>query len=87
VVPTPARPLSSRYDPDRHILVRFEPSAPNLLPFGYSGAGVWCDNRKVGAVWTADPLLVGVETDAFRKSGLLLAVKAAVVSQFLEESV
>jgi hypothetical protein len=37
-------------------------------------------------VWTADPLLVGVETSAFVTSKLLIAVKAEVVRQFLEES-
>src|ERR1039458_5023004 len=85
-VAKPSRPLSSDYDAQRHFLIRFDPADPGLLPFGYSGAGVWCDNRDVAGVWAADPLLAGVETHAYVGLGLLRAVKAEVVRQFLEES-
>jgi len=86
IVPTPTHSLSASYDPDRHLLIRFDPGDSKREPFGYSGAGVWCDNVRSGAVWTADPLLVGVETSAFVASKLLIAVKGEVVRQFLEES-
>jgi hypothetical protein len=86
VAPPPTHPLSYSYDPGRHLLIRFEPAEAEAKPFGYSGAGVWCDNVRSGAIWTADPLLVGVETSAFVTSKLLIAVRAEIVRQFLEES-
>jgi len=78
--------LSSEYDPDRHLLIQFAPAEGGLKPFGYSGAGVWADNRKTGPLWVADPLLVGVETSAYVASKLLVAVKGEIVRKFLQES-
>jgi hypothetical protein len=86
IVHTPPRPLDSHYDPDRHILIRFEPPSPGSRPQGYSGAAVWCDPSRRGRIWRANPLLLGVETRAYEKSGLLLAIRASVVRRFLEES-
>ena len=86
VVVKPDRALSSEYDPERDILVRFAPNTRGLKPHGYSGAGVWCDpavNR--GILWAATPLLLGVQTHAYLDSGLLCAVRATVVRQFLEQ--
>lgn len=85
VVPETPPLLSSKYDPDRQLLIRFDPGDGHQ-PFGYSGAGLWADNQKSGALWAADPMLVGVETSAYVASGLLVAVKAEIVRQFLEES-
>jgi len=86
LVETPERPLSSRYDPDHHLLIRFEPPTHSSQPFGYSGAAVWCDPQRRGAIWTADPLLLGVEFCAYQDSRLMVAVRAGMVRRFLEES-
>jgi hypothetical protein len=86
LVERPERPLSSRYDPDHHLLIRFEPSKPGSEPFGYSGAGVWCDPTRRGAIWTANPLLLGVQTDAYLESGLVLAIRARMIRRFLQEA-
>lgn len=86
LVETPARPLDHRYDPDRHLLIRFEPETQGSRPFGYSGGAVWCDPARRGAIWAADPLLLGVEFGTYEKSGLVIAIRASVVRKFLEES-
>jgi hypothetical protein len=68
-------PLPSSYDPDRDVLIRYDPPAPDMKPHGFSGGGVWCDPaERPGAVWSADPLLFGVQTHAYMESGLLKAV-------------
>ena len=80
------RPLSSRYDAERHLLIRFESSTRGSRPFGYRGAAVWCDPARRGLIWTANPLFLGIETDSYESLNLVLAVRASVVRQFLEES-
>jgi hypothetical protein len=86
IIDTPERPLSSYYVPDRHLLIRYDPSNQHSRPQGYSGGAVWCDPARRNGVWRADPLLLGIETHAYEKSGLLLAVRAGVVRRFLQES-
>ena len=81
--------LLSGFDDKSHFLIKFYPSFPGERPDGYSGAGVWQEERKdaEGAVWSPMPILTGIETHAYRDSGLLRVVKAAVVHKFLEELV
>jgi len=87
IAAAPENPISSSYDPDKHILIRYEPRSPDRKPFGYSGAGVWCDPAERSApLWTAEPLLFGVQTEAFIHSRLLKAVGAPAIRKFLEES-
>jgi hypothetical protein len=86
LVGSPECSLDSSYDPDCHVLIRFQPSKGGSKPHGYSGAAVWCDPTRRGAVWTANPILLGVETCAYQKSALVRAVRARMVRQFLEES-
>jgi hypothetical protein len=55
------------------------------MPYGYSGAGVWCDpTSQPGTLWTADPILLGVQTRAYARSGLFYAAGADVIREFLE---
>jgi hypothetical protein len=57
-----------------------------MAPFGFSGAAAWSErNVRSGTLWTADPVLFGVQTDAFMTSKLLLVVGAPAVREFLEE--
>ena len=78
--------MEHTYDPDRHLLVRFEPEENGLKPHGYSGAAVWCDPARRGAIWVPDPLLLGVQTHAYEGLGLIRAVRAGTIRRFLEES-
>ena len=77
------------FDPDRHFLLRFYPSFLGERPDGYSGAGAWDAGGKgeEGALWSPDPLLTGVLTHVYRKSGLLKVVKSGVVGRFLDEAI
>lgn len=80
--------LLSGFNRDSHFLLRFSPSFPGGRPDGYSGAGVWFALGGPGsrAVWSADPMLAGVQTHGYRESGLLRVVKASVVKAFIEEA-
>jgi hypothetical protein len=83
---TPTKALSSRYDPERDVLVNYTPADPTMKPHGFSGAAAWSErNERSGGLWTADPVLFGVQTDAFMTSKLLLVVGAPAVREFLEE--
>ena len=65
----PSKPLSSRYDPERDALVNYEPNDPKMKPYGFSGAAAWCDRvGRSGPVWTASPMMFGVQTHAFMTS-------------------
>jgi len=79
--------LSSQYDPERDVLVNYEPNDPKMKPYGFSGAAVWSERAESsGPVWTADPMIFGVQTSAFMTSGLLQVVGAPAIKEFLEES-
>jgi hypothetical protein len=82
----PAKSLSSRYDPERDVLVHYEPSDPKMKPYGFSGAAAWIERLRSEAVWTADPMIFGVQTSAFMTSKLLQVVGAPAIKQFLKES-
>jgi len=84
IVKEPERILDSSYDPERHLLIRFEPASQGLRPHGYSGATVWCDRRSTGGIWTPEPLLLGIQTHAYVKSGLVRAVRASSIRRFVE---
>jgi hypothetical protein len=82
----PAKGLSSRYDPERDVLVHYEPNDPKMKPYGFSGAATWIDRtERSGQVWTANPMVFGVQTSWFMTSGLLQVVGAPAIKEFLEE--
>ena len=83
------RRLLSGFDAERHFLVKFYPSSPGGKPQGYSGAGVWRTDTSETAsgVWSADPLLTGIETHGYADSGLLRVVRSSSVRLFLEEAI
>jgi hypothetical protein len=83
----PLKPLSSSYDPERDVLVKYEPDDPKMKPHGFSGAAAWCDRiRRPRAVWTAGPKLFGVQTRAFMTSRLLQIVGAPTIGDFLDQA-
>jgi len=83
----PSKALSSRYDPERDVLLNYQPSDPKMKPYGFSGAAVWKGRaERSEQVWTADPMIFGVQTSAFMTSRLLQVVGAPAVKEFLEES-
>ncbi len=83
----PSKALSSQYDPERDVLINYEPSDPKMKPHGFSGAAVWKDRAKrSGHVWTADPMIFGMQTRAFMTSRLLQVVGAPAINKFLQES-
>ena len=84
----PSRALSSRYNPERDVLLNFEPDPPHIRPQGFSGAAAWCKRlpRSGESLWTPTPMLFGVLTDAFMTSKLLLVVGAPAIRGFLEQA-
>lgn len=83
----PSKPLASSYDPERDVLVKYDPTDPNMKPYGLSGAAAWCDRiRRSGSVWTPEPMLFGVVTHALMTSRLLQIVGASTIREFLERT-
>lgn len=84
----PSKPLSSRYDPDRDVLVHYEPPRElTMKPHGFSGAAVWCQrSRQPGPIWTPRPMMFGLQTRAYMTSKLLQIVGAPTIKKFLKES-
>jgi len=79
--------LSYRYRPKRDILLHYTPDDPNMEPYGFSGAAVWRDSAEhTVPLWTAEPTIFGVQTNAFMTSKLLLVVGGPTIKKFLEES-
>ena len=80
----PAKTLSSNYDPDRDVLVNYEPRELGMQPHGFSGAAVWCERlRHSGSIWTASPMMFGLQTRAYMTSKLLQLVGAPTIRRFL----
>jgi hypothetical protein len=79
--------LSYRYRPKRDILLHYTPDDPKMEPYGFSGAAVWRDSAEhTVPLWTAEPTIFGVQTNAFMTSKLLLVVGGPTIKKFLEES-
>jgi len=76
------------YDPDRDVLVHYEPPKDlNMKPHGFSGAAVWCQrSRQSGSIWTPCPMMFGLQTRAYMTSKLLQIVDALTIRNFLKES-
>jgi hypothetical protein len=83
----PSKPLASRYRPERDVLVHYTPDDPRMEPYGFSGAAAWSERaERSGPVWSSEPVVFGVETDAFMTSRLLLVVGGPTIRKFLEEA-
>jgi hypothetical protein len=83
----PTKPLSSRYRPKRDVLVHYTPDDPKMEPYGFSGAAAWSERaERSGPVWSSEPTVFGVQTDAFMTSKLLLVVGGPTIKKFLKES-
>jgi hypothetical protein len=83
----PSNALSSEYEPERDVLVNYQPNDPKMEPDGFSGAAAWIDRaERSGSVWTADPVIFGVQSSWFKTSRLLQVVGAPAIKEFLEES-
>ena len=79
--------LGSQYDAERDVLLNYEPSDPKMKPHGFSGAAVWCQRLgRSKSLWTASPMIFGVQTSAFMSSRLLQVVGAPTVNEFLANS-
>ena len=69
------------------MLIKYEPNDPKMKPYGFSGAAVWKERvERSGQLWTADPMIFGVQTRAFMTSRLLQVVGAPVIKKFLQQS-
>ncbi len=83
----PAKPLSSRYNPKRDVLINYAPPEPKMEQYRFSGSAAWSEREERSEpLWPAEPMIFGVQTDAFMTSKLLLVVGAPTIKKFLEES-
>jgi hypothetical protein len=75
--------LSSRYNSEDHFLLPYTRVDDGVTPYGISGTGVWANSDQAGSVWTAHPILVGIQTAWFPKSKLLQIVRLDTVLALL----
>jgi hypothetical protein len=64
--------LSSSYDANNQFLFKYGWES-ELLPYGFSGAAVWCGRQPSPYVWTANPVLVGVITHYIEQRQVIIA--------------
>jgi hypothetical protein len=86
IVSEPPSFFPSSYDPELHFLLQFDPDQEGSMPYGYSGTGVWYQGKVPSELWSALPILAGVQIQWHAKSKLMIALRSSVVKQFLEES-
>lgn len=87
IAASPSKRLGSQYDPERDVLLNYQPSDPKMKPHGFSGAAVWSQRlARSTHLWTASPMIFGVQTAAFMTSRLLQVVGAPTVKEFLKNS-
>jgi hypothetical protein len=83
----PSKALSYRYDRERDVLINYRPNDPRMKPDGFSGAAAWKERpKRSGHVWTADPMIFGMQTSWHVTSRLLQVVGAPAIREFLENS-
>lgn len=74
----------SSFDPDRHFLLEYDPSEEGAMPHGFSGAGIWYQDAGSGPIWSARPILAGVQTQWHRPSNTMIAIRAERVLELLK---
>jgi hypothetical protein len=79
---TPESALDSGYDPERHLLIRFQSGSEDWKPHGYSGAAVSCDPRNKAPIWTPNPLLLAIQTHAYPRLGIVRATRSSTIRRF-----
>jgi hypothetical protein len=75
--------LPSSYNPDNEFLLKYRWIEDGLLPYGYSGAGVWCSREEKAVVWTPNPVLVGVITGYLKEHQFLVVAGLRAVLHLL----
>lgn len=73
----------SSFNPARHFLLHYDPSEEGALPHGFSGAGVWYRRGNSDVIWSANPVLAGVQTSWHKKSKTMIVIRSRVVQAFL----
>ncbi len=81
------RDLSSQYRAADHFLLPYSRGEEGIRPYGISGAGAWANAGCPSEVWSACPLLVGVQTSWFPNAKLLQIVRLEPILTLLERSV
>jgi len=77
--------LPSSYDPECEFLLEYKWIEDGLLPHGFSGAATWGSRElpATSAIWTPNPVLVGVITGYLREQRLLVVAGLRAVSELL----
>jgi hypothetical protein len=70
--------LHSSYDPASHLVVNYTRLDDGIEPFGFSGAGVWCNFNVETQIWEPKPAFAGVVTSWHRNQNLIQITRAQV---------
>ena len=77
----------SWFDTAQHFLLHYDPKDEGAMPHGFSGAGVWYRRSARGALWSADPVLAGIQSSWHKSSNTMIVIRSKVVRRFLESSI
>lgn len=83
----PPKSLPSSFNPERHFLLRYDPAEEGANPHGFSGSGVWSHQMNLEPVWSANPVLVGVQMAWHRPTKLMFAIRPEVIREFLDNAI
>lgn len=73
----------SSFDSDRHFLLEYNPSEEGAMPHGFSGSGVWYQGADTTGLWSARPVLAGVQFKWHRPSNTMVALQSSRVLELL----
>lgn len=76
----------SSFNPDRHFLLHYDPKEEGAMPHGFSGAGVWYRRAGRGPIWSAEPVLAGIQTSWHKPSNRMIVVRSNIVRRFLSST-
>ena len=85
VLSSDKRKAFRQFDPDRHLLIPYEPAKDGKLPDGISGAAVWTESDHRHPVWSAKYRFAGICTSSYKGGTIEQVVKASVMRKFLAD--
>jgi hypothetical protein len=85
VLPSTRGRFFKDFDPDRHVLIEYDPAKEGHHPSGISGAAVWTRHEKRKDLWSVTVEFAGVCTSCYSDGKVEQIVKASAVCQFLTE--
>jgi hypothetical protein len=85
VLPSTVGRYFKDFDPERHVLMEYDPAKEGQHPKGISGTAVWTRPEERKDVWSVTLELAGVCTSCYKDGKIEQIVRASAVRRFLTE--